>query len=383
MADRLAGGIRMTLMMGPIVPLTAPRVVMDALTGVEVRTSDGAASGFQLTFQFSSRSELNTIFLIAAGNTASMGTPPLRVLLIVTLDGTAQPLFDGVMTHVEVQAGARGGAGTVTVTGEDLTHVMDMQDFSGLPFPAMPIEARVALLCAKYAVFGLIPLVVPILFPDAPIPIDKIPAQTGTDLAYIRRLAKEVGYVFYVEPGPVPGTNVAYFGPELKLGVPQPALDVDMDALTNVESLNFSFEPTKGVLPIVFIQNSLTRLPIPIPVPPFNPLQPPLGALPAPIAQVKILKDTAKLDPMQALRRGLAEAKTSKDAVSGHGSLDVLRYGRVLKARGLVGVRGAGVAYDGLYYVRAVTSTLKRGEFKQSFELTRNGLVSLTPRVPV
>jgi hypothetical protein len=29
-----------------------------------------------------------------------------------------------------------------------------------------------------------------------------------------------------------------------------------------------------------------------------------------------------------------------------------------------------------------VTSTLKRGEFKQKFSLTRNGLISITPRVP-
>jgi hypothetical protein len=150
-----------------------------------------------------------------------------------------------------------------------------------------------------------------------------------------------------------------------------------------VESLSFTFDPTKGVLPIVFIQNQLTRLPIPIPVPNLNPLQPPLGALPTPLANLKILKDTAKLNPMQAISRGLAEAAKSQDAVSGTGSLDVLRYGRVLKARGLVGVRGAGVAYDGLYYVQSVTSTLKRGEFRQSFNLTRNGLVSITPKVPV
>ena len=383
MPASLAKGIQLTLMMGPIIPLPAPRVVLDALDSVEVHTSDGAASGFQLTFQFNSKSELNTIFLIAAGNSASLATPPLRVLLIVTLNGTPQPLFDGVMTTVEVQAGSRGSAGTVTVTGEDLTKVMDMQDFSGLPFPAMPIEARVALLCAKYAPFGIIPLPIPILFPDVPIPIDKIPAQKGTDLAYIRQLADDVGYVFYIEPGPVPGTSVAYFGPEIKIGVPQPALNVDMDALTNVESLNFSFDPTKGVLPIVFIQNQLTRVPIPIPIPNLNPLQPPLGVISTPIANLKILKDTAKLNPMQAISRGLSEAKKSQDSVSGTGSLDVLRYGRVLKARGLVGVRGAGIAYDGLYYVQSVRSTLKRGEFKQSFTLTRNGLVSITPKVPV
>jgi hypothetical protein len=379
----LAKGIQLTLLIGPVIPLPAPRVVLDALDSVEVHTSDGAASGFQLTFQFTSKSELNTIFLIAAGNNTSIATPPLRVLLIVTLNGTPQPLFDGVMTNVEVQAGHRGTPGTVTVTGEDVTKVMDMQDLSGLPFPAMPVEARVALLCAKYAPFGVIPLVIPILFPDVQIPIDKIPAQKGTDLAYIRQLADDAGYVFYVEPGPVPGTNVAYFGPEIKVGVPQPALNVDMDALTNVESLSFSFDPTKGVLPIVFIQNQLTRIPIPIPIPNLNPLQPPLGALSTPIANIKILKDTAKLNPMQAILRGLAEAKKSQDSVTGTGSLDVLRYGRVLKARGLVGVRGVGMAYDGLYYVQSVKSTLKRGEFKQNFTLTRNGLISITPKVPV
>lgn len=379
----LAKGIQLTLLMGPVVPVPAPRVVMDALDSVTVTTAAGSPSGFQLSFQFSSKSELNTIFIIAAGQSTSVGTPPLRVMLVVTLNGTPQPLFDGVMTNVEVQAGSGGSPGTVTVTGEDLTKVMDMLDWSGLPFPAMPIEARVALICAKYAMFGIIPLPVPVLFPDVPIPIDRIPAQQGTDLEYIRQLADEVGYVFYIEPGPVPGTNVAYFGPEIKIGVPQPALNLDMDALTNVESLSFSFDPTKGVLPVVFIQNALTRVPIPIPIPNLNPLQPPLGVLSTPLANITVLKDTAKLNPMQAISRGLAEAKRSQDSVSANGSLDVLRYGRVLKARGLVGVRGAGLAYDGLYYVQSVTSTLKRGEFKQSFTLTRNGLISITPRVPV
>jgi hypothetical protein len=93
------------------------------------------------------------------------------------------------------------------------------------------------------------------------------------------------------------------------------------------------------------------------------------------------MNETAKMSPTQAISRGLAEAKKSQDSVSASGSLDVLRYGRPLKARRLVGVRGVGVAYDGLYYVSSVTSTLKRGEFKQSFQLTRNGLISTVPTV--
>jgi hypothetical protein len=59
----------------------------------------------------------------------------------------------------------------------------------------------------------------------------------------------------------------------------------------------------------------------------------------------------------------------------------VVRYGRPLKARQLVGVRGAGAAFDGLYYVASVTHSIKRGEYKESFQLARNGLVSTIPRV--
>jgi hypothetical protein len=50
-------------------------------------------------------------------------------------------------------------------------------------------------------------MIIPILFPDVQIPIDKNPAQQGTDLAYIQELARKVGYVFYIEPGPAPGTG--------------------------------------------------------------------------------------------------------------------------------------------------------------------------------
>ena len=176
---------------------------------------------------------------------------------------------------------------------------------------------------------------------------------------------------------------MAYFGPEIKVGVPQPALNVDMGPHSNVDSINFSFDPTQGVLPIVFIQNQLTRIPIPLPIPDLNPLQPPLGAISTSLSNIKILKNTAKMNPIKALSTGLKEAAKSQDSVTGEGSLDVFRYGRILKARQLVGVRGVGLAYDGLYFVKSVTNTLKAGEFKQSFQLTRNGLISLTPTVPV
>lgn len=376
-------GIHLTLLVGPVIPIPVPKVVLDALESVTVTHAAGSSSGFQMNFTLTSKSPLNTIFILAAGQNGGLGTPPLRIMMIVTMGGLPQVLFDGVMTHIEVQAGQGKSPGKLTVTGDDLTKVMDMQDFSGIPYPAMPIEARVALIVAKYAFFGILPLIIPLLFTDLPIPLERIPAHKGTDLQYIKLLAENAGYVFYIEPGFAPGTNIAYFGPEVKVGIPQPALNVDMDAQTNVETLNFSFDSTKGVLPVVFIQNQATRAPIPIPIPNFNPLQPPLGLLPAPISNLKLMKDTAKLNPMQAISKGLAEAARSQDAVTASGSLDVLRYGRLLKARQLVGVRGSGLPYDGLYFVKSVTSNIKKGEIKQRFNLTRNGLISITPSVPV
>ena len=41
------------------------------------------------------------------------------------------------------------------------------------------------------------------------------------------------------------------------------------------------------------------------------------------------------------------------------------------------------MAFDGLYYVSSVTHNIRRGEYKQSFTLARNGLVSTLPQVPV
>jgi hypothetical protein len=377
------GSVHLTLLMGPVVPFPAPRVVIDALQSVSMTSAAGSTSGFQMQFGFNSSSELNTLFLLAPALSDSVATPALRVMLVVTINGMPTPLFDGVMTNVQVQPSQAGGTGTINVTGEDLTKVMDKQNFDGLPYPAMPIAARVALICAKYAAYGIIPLPIPEIFLEVPIPVDKIPAHEGTDLEYIKSLAEKVGHVFYIEPGPVPGTNVAYFGPEIKVGIPQPALNIDMGPHTNVESLSFSFDPTKGSLPIVFIQNQLTRIPLPLPIPNLNPLQPQLGSISTSISNIKLLKDTAKMSPTKALSKGLAEAAKSQDSVTASGSLDVLKYGRVLKPRQLVGVRGAGVAYDGLYFVKSVTNTLKAGEFKQSFELSRNGLVSITPTVPV
>ncbi|QXD15742.1 hypothetical protein GQ464_002000 [Rhodocaloribacter litoris] len=362
--------------MGPTVPVPVPKPVTEALTGVEVRETDGEPAAFTLTFTFDSKSALTTVMLLL-GELA----PLFRAILVATVRGTPHVLMDGLVTDQQIAPDVQTGKATLTLAGSDLTVAMDQIDFTGIPYPGMPFEARVALIVAKYAVYGMIPLVIPTLFLDVPIPVERIPTHRGTDLNYVRMMAREAGYTFYIVPGPAPGTNVAYWGPEARLGVPQPALNVGMDGFTNVESINFRFTGGEQVLPVVFIQEPFTRAPIPIPIPGIDLLKPPLGLL-AGLPRIELMNHTANMNPAQAIQAGLARASRSADVVQGSGSLDVLRYGHVLRARGLVGVRGTGDAFNGLYYVKSVTHRLKRGEYKQDFTLVRDGLLPTVPRVP-
>nr|MDQ3279906.1 hypothetical protein [Acidobacteriota bacterium] len=228
-------GIQLTLLIGPAVPVPVPRSVLDALVRVKITTRARETSAFELSFTLDNRSPLHTIFLLAGG--ASI--PLLRVIIVVTVNGTPNVLMDGVVTNQQVAPGHDSTHSTLTVIGEDLTRVMDYIDFSGIPYPAMPVAARVALVLAKYAALGVIPKVIPPMLTETPIPTEKIPVQKGKDKAYVEELARDAGYVFYLEPGPKPGMSFAYWGPEIKAGLPQPALRINGDANTNTESLSF------------------------------------------------------------------------------------------------------------------------------------------------
>jgi hypothetical protein len=375
--------VQLRLFIGPIIPLIPPRAVMDALSEVEVKVVDVGQSGFKLTFSIDKQSPLQILFLLTGG----LPLLSMRVVIAVVVNGATNVLVDGVITENNIAPGDKGSNSTLTLMGKDLTALMDQSKMSGFPFPAMPAEARIALMLLKYAMFGVVPLIVPSVLLFVPVPIDQVPSQQGTDLEYIRYLADQAGYVFYIDPGPIPGVSKAYWGPQIKVGVPQAALSVDFDAYTNVESLRFSFDKEKNKIPLVYIYNSQTGASFPIPMPPITPLNPPLGLIPPlptnliPPDLSPLGDDLCKRPIPQAIMIGMARAAQNAEAVSCEGSLDVTRYRNVLQARQLVGVRGAGPAFDGLYYVKGVTHKIKRGEYKQDFTLTRNGLVSTVPTV--
>jgi hypothetical protein len=374
----MVSGVQLSLQIGPV-PVVAPREVVDALVQVKVEDgSGGTQSGFELTFELPARSPLRTLFLVSGGGSL----PLMRVVLVVTINGGAQSIIDGVTTNVETQPG-EGGVARLVVKGKDLSALMDIIEIPGLPFPAMPPSVRVLLILAKYAALGVIPIVIPSILDIPPLPIQKIPHQRGSDYAYLQKLAGDAGYVFYLEPGPEPGTSKAYWGPEIRVGEPQPALTTNMDAQSNVEQISFNFDKEKKIMPIVFFQEPFSKAPIGVPIPDVTPLNPPLGLVPPLPPKIQKLDATAHLSAPEALMAGIAYAGQHSDSVFGNGSLDVAKYGRLLKSRQLVGVRGAGEPFDGLYFVKRVTHQIERGSYKQSFSLARNALMSTVPTVPI
>src|SRR3982751_2403170 len=142
-------------MMGPGVPVPVPQPVLDALTGVQVN-SGGARGGFQLTFAAGKSSPLIKTML-----PAGYFDPGMRVIIIVTFGGGPNVLMDGIVTRQELSPSNDPGKSTFTVTGEDLSVVMDIVEMPFMRYPAMPAPVRVLTILARYAVLGIAPIVIP------------------------------------------------------------------------------------------------------------------------------------------------------------------------------------------------------------------------------
>jgi hypothetical protein len=311
-----------------------------------------------------------------------------RVILVVLFNAVPHVLMDGVITNQQLAPSAQPGASTLTVTGEDVSVMMDLEK-KRAEHPAQNELIIAAKLIASYAQYGLIPMLQPPTAIDVPIPIERTPVQIGSDLEYLVEMASRFGYVFYIDPGPAPGTNTAYWGPPARIGLPQRALSVNMGPHTNVESLGFIYD----ALAPTIVQDAIhdARLGQTLPITTFASTRlPPLAAMPALPFQLpnvrKSLLEHSRLGQPPSYAQAFAQAQGATDksldnVVTAQGELDALRYGVLLKARALVGVRGVGFTYDGLYYVKSVTHNISKGQYKQRFTLTREGTGALTPVV--
>jgi hypothetical protein len=360
---------------------------MSALRKVEIAQQDSAPCGFQLTF----------LAETAVGSNFEIVEDPMlmafnRVVLRIAAGGLPVTLIDGFITHHQFVPGNGPEDSMFVVTGEDVSVMMDLEDRSR-DFPSMADEEIVAEVLAPYDALGIVPNVIP---PESSlIPIDYAPQQAETDRAILQRLAQSNGYLFYVTPTPVPFVNEAYWGPPIRFGEPTAVIDVAVGAASTADSFSAQYNP---LAPTTFIGESTEASLEPNEEVPLVTIEstrfPPLALLPA-LGQFpgsrKVLWSTDsghatdQLEWAAALSRAQAMTDVSTDAVvTVSCSFAPARLGTVVTAPGIVGVRGTGFAYDGLYYLKSATHDISLladagWNYTQQLTMTREGTGTTTP----
>ena len=379
--------IRVKLMIGKTIPKPAPYEVIDALIDLEVTQQDRDRSGFQMTFSLSKElKNFSDYWLLRKG----ILEPPNRIIIQVIVNvkvGVKRKLqspilIDGIITDHQIAPSNQPGESRLIVTGEDISLMLDLKD-KNKTYPNFSDTKIVKQILNSYRIkYGLKLEVDNSNY--VPTKNETISTQQGTDLQFIQELATRNSYIFEIRPGKIPGKNIAYWGEEKQKITPiQPALSMNMGAFTNVDSsINFNFNALAAIEPQASISDEKTGASISIKVPK-SPGQA-LASKPAKALRTQMLRCTNKLE--QALAEKQAETLASRsreNAVTASGEVDTVRYGYVLGVRQLVGVRGVGKTYGGYYYVQQVTHRIKRGEYKQSFTLKREGRGATIGRLKV
>jgi hypothetical protein len=119
-------GLRLTLLIGPTVPLPVPEQALEMLDSAEVSHSDEGRSGFQLVFK-ATRSKKDFIdYLMFANPQFKAGN---RVIISASFGALPLVLMDGIITNHQLQPGSPGGdPASLTLTGEDVSVMMDLQE---------------------------------------------------------------------------------------------------------------------------------------------------------------------------------------------------------------------------------------------------------------
>jgi phage protein D len=343
----------------------APAAVLDAVQRLEVEDSLDAASAFRLRLAISSTAEGDWSTL--ADN---LFVPLTPVLIRLNMDSSlGEPLIKGYVTSARVEFDASPGKSFLEITGMDATARMNLEE-KVRSWPNLADSDIASLIFAEY---GLVPQATPTT--PYRLELETTTTQRGTDIRFLRRLAARNGYACYVETDPLIG-EVGVFGP-LNLAAPaQGVLSVRFGEASNVEKLSSHYEmlrPTTARMGGVEIAGrsvqsaeastaSETSLGANGTL---GALSPESIVLPAESG----LSDTGEL---QSYVQGVVDR--SAWAVRAQGTLNVGAYGKALRARKPINVRGAGSLYSGTYFVRRVLHTFAGEEYTQQFELTRNAL---------
>lgn len=293
-----------------------------------------------------------------------------RVTVYASFPAQTEVVIDGYISHLDIATDPDAASATVEIRGVDASYEMNLADKRKV-WRNQSYEAIATAIIGEYQ---LQPVVAEAAAGGTPHPV----SQRGTDLAFLRELARRKGYEFFVQGGN------AYFRPAQLTGAPQKLIAVNFGAETNCT--RFSVE-ADGTAPteaeIAFVDPMSGETPEPVVITDSG--LPALGATPLSELRGAASVPQARLVPRrlgcmtQAQAEEYATGVLRRNAwwVLATGHLNGLRYGRVLRTRKLVTVKGVGPSHNGTYYVRKVRHQLTARSYDMDFELVRNALGAL------
>ena len=291
---------------------------------------------------------------------------PVTVRVAVGAVPLPQALVTGYVVRQDVTYADTGGESTLDISGLDATVLMGLQE-KVMPWPNLPDSAIATAIFAQYAL-------VPMVQPTAPSLIEPegTTIQRGSDLRFLRKLARRNGFDVYVQPEPTTGIDQGFFRPRQTLGAPSAVLNVSMGAETNVSQLAVHYAMTQPTSAVAAGLDTTTKAPQPALAP--VSLQPPMGlepsllrVLPTPMVRPADTGLVRSAD-LQSYAQGVADASSFAITAQGEAGPDA----GVLRPGALVAVRGVGRLYNGLYLLTRVTHRITDNGYSQSFTAVRN-----------
>jgi hypothetical protein len=383
----MQGGVTYTVLVG-LPPLPLPEPVLTALQKIEIDASMDMASAFRLRFGIA-QTGLGDWDLLMPQYEETLFRPltPVQIRIKVGVD-IPKAVINGYITNQRVLYDDEGGASAMEITGMDATFLMNLQE-KVISWPAAPPYYDGAIATAIFGQYGILPMTSP------SVPFDSDPTnmtmQRGTDIRFLRRLAQRNGFECFIQPQPQSGIDFGYFGPPMNIpGLQEAVLNVKMGAQTNVSEFKVRYDMLKPTLAVASGIDSMTRAPslavslAPTVTPPptggLYPMGSPMGVQDTTLRALAGAHPPPMVLPSQTGQMSLPGLAITNQSITNKASWAIVAEGLVgadvgvLFVGNTVNIRGAGLAFNGAYYVTRVTHVVECGAYSQKFEARRNAL---------
>jgi phage protein D len=292
-----------------------------------------------------------------------------------------EPVFDGYITDVEVTLGSEPDSAQLEVSGLDSSVLMSLEEKVATWTNLADSDIVQQIVGGVYGI-----TVQADATPTVHRPNDTTIVQRGSDLEFVRDLARRNGREFYFETDKTSGAVIAYFREPLLDGTPQPDLAIQFGDESNLRRFTARLTGQRPLSVRIEQMDVRTNRP--------NRAQASrmkLTALGAEDADALISDRLRRLvTPRDALAQTLVLGPPTSDPtelstlaqavrdeagwlITAEGEINGDAYQHALRPRRLVLVKGAGTPFSGKYYVTRVVHVLAGdGTYTQTFEARRN-----------